>query len=221
MNVNLLKGCIASLIITTSTLASAGTIDVTQSETLYELGGRNTDQLHFIWNFEGLTEEIKDITLKFEWSNMDFTDKVTDSPTEYFTIMSNSTSIGNIGDALLSNANEAFVSGGCEVAYEGDPDNEWGSDCDGSKTFNLNDSSLWSNSILNITALNNYIDVKGYTVQSNGLWSDFSTQGYVTASISYSIEEKTTPNKVPEPSSLTMIVLGLMGLVVRKMKKNS
>lgn len=235
MRGKILRASLIGFIVAVTCSANAGMI--TESKTISESGKRGTEQNHFSWLFNDLSTEIDEISLSFSWAGMDFTDTgIEDDKIEYLDIYAGlSNEIGFIGDydnttkcsavpEVLNESNEQIVK-------------SWSSDCSGNKTFLLDDATLWSNSELSIWAHNvNEGDSVG--VQSNGLFQDKDTdpllsgialtdaqlfQGFITATISYEAvaESASKAEAVPEPSTLAIFALGVMGLMSRRFKNQS
>jgi len=211
MKLSLLKGSLAGVILSLSSLADAALI--TETVIFDEYGARDTDQNDFEWKFDGLSSTIDTISIRFDWEGMDFSNKQY-KDNEYFEIFSGSTSLGEIGD-YDSNSE-------CVKAHPGDSVLGWGSECKGSKTFTLTDSSLWNSETLYLVAKNSeYIaeedEVEVTKKGVQGKFDDVYTAGFVKATISYEDESVVVP--VPEPTTLSIFVLSIMGLAARRFKK--
>jgi hypothetical protein len=194
MKNKLLKGLVASFALTVSGLVSAGTIDIT--ETFNEFGSRATDQNGFNWTFDGLDEPPLFGLASFDvnWERIDF-----DHGSEYMDIFVEGSLLGRIG---TQNATCTSTSG-------------FRADCNGSASFNLNIQNFLVDNKLELTSIQSGVD-------SSGGPANNSAFGFISVNLSYEFLE--TPNlskPVPEPSTLAVFALGLLGFASRQFKNKA
>ncbi|MBA6326559.1 PEP-CTERM sorting domain-containing protein [Colwellia sp. MB02u-6] len=135
--------------------------------------------------------------------------------------------IGNGGDAYSSSGDLAFIGGELFLSSNGTPDNLF--KLDTGTGFGTLVGNIGFNAVFGL-ATNNNVDlfgVGGTSVLSineatgaGAFLVDYSGQGLFAAGGSaFFAEAGATPRAVPEPSTLAIFALGMMGLASRRFKK--
>lgn len=233
MKLNLLKGCIVGSLLAASSLANAALITETQTETFTEYGERNDEQVGYEWVFESLALSIEEISLTFKWERMDFYDALKPKDGEYFEIYAEGSDdlIGTLGEMGVSESTECTTTPGGLKPDGKTPESTWYSDCDGTVSYTLTNMDWWDTGSLTLeNRLFDYTLVSGLgydsDVGSQGHFGEtiegvYIEPGFVSATISYQYEAQADIQDVPEPSSLAILALGVMGLAARRLNKKA
>lgn len=162
---------------------------VNVTETFSEFGSTSTDQNGFFWTFDGLSE-LPTNTATFI-INWERMDF--DGSGEFMDIFVEGDLLGRIGN----NGNNT-----CSPT----PNGSFFSDCIGSISFQFDIINLLNDSKLELTSTQS-------AVNSSGGLQNLSEFGFVSVNLQYEYSD------VPEPSTLGIFALGLIGLASRKFKK--
>jgi hypothetical protein len=152
-----------------------------------EFGSQGAAQDGFNWQFTGLEQAVGDLTIKFDWTRMDF-----DSSSEYMDIYADGGLLGRIGNAPPNS---------CVAANGGG----FSSDCTGSSSI-IAPGSLIDNALLSITATQFGVDSSGGPAGS--------PYGFIAATLTY---EAVSAVPVPAAIWLFgTALIGLVGFGKRK-----